>query len=278
MFFGDGTFDSTRQPAFDHFYSLPNNYSPYVFLTDSTGCQANVGGSSGTIQIQGAVPLFGMDKNKFCDSGAVFFSDYSQDAVDPIVSRTWSFGDGTAPGSLPANSTHSYTRPGLYVPTLSVTTAADCTQTFTDTVRVLATPQPIITSAAGVCNDSSINFNGSLLVPPDTAITWKWDLSKGNTSSLQSPSIHYTDTGLHHIAVEATNSLGCKGDTSKDIIVYPLPVIKVIGDTSMVSGGVGITIPMTYSANTAPLNGPPRQPELYGLPQSVCQPEIYHYL
>ena len=246
FYFGDGTADTSQNTVFSHFYSLPNVYSPYLFFEDSVGCKIIMGGL-GSINVQGAVPLFGVDKKKFCDSGSVYLTDFSQDGTDPIVTRTWDFGDGSPTIVLPKDAQHKYSQPGLYVPTLSVTTAANCTQKFTDTVRVLATPRPIITSAAGVCNDSSISFNGSLLIPPDTAITWKWDLSKGNTSILQNPFIHYPDTGMHHITLEATNSLGCKGDTSKDIMVYPLPAITVSGDTTAVSGGTGITIPLTYS-------------------------------
>jgi gliding motility-associated-like protein len=103
----------------------------------------------------------------------------------------------------------------------------------------------------------TIDFKGSLVVPPDTAITWKWDLSKGLTSNQQNVSLNYPDTGLHHITLEAVNSLGCKGDTAKDIIVYPLPVATLTGDTSMISGAGGFTIPLTYSANANMFNWTP---------------------
>lgn len=257
VFFGDGAYDTTRQPTFSHFYSLPNNYSPYIFITDSTGCQAYVGGASGTIQIQGAVPLFGMDKNKFCDTGSVYFSDFSQDATDPIVTQTWNFGDGTGDQTFPNDATHTYTQPGLYAPTLTVVTQAGCPQTFTDTVRILATPRPIITSVDGVCNDLMIDFAGSLLVPPDTAITWKWTLGENQTSTLQNLSVKYADTGLHKITLEASNSLGCKSSTTKDITVFPLPSITVISDTAIIAGSPGLVMPVAYSANSVSFNWSP---------------------
>ncbi|GAC1425133.1 MAG: hypothetical protein NVSMB7_01350 [Chitinophagaceae bacterium] len=256
FYFGDGGADTSQQTSISHLYNFPNIYSPYVFLQDSVGCQVIKGGI-GNVNILGAVPLFGLDKKKFCDSGSVYFTDYSQDGNDHIVTRSWDFGDGSAPVALPKDAIHDYTRPGLFVPTLAVTTAAGCTQAFTDTVRVLATPKPVINSADGVCNDLSIAFAGSLLVPPDTATTWKWDLSGGQTSGQQQVSIKYVDTGLHHITLQATNSLGCKGDTSKNIIVYPLPAITVSGDTTIVSGGVGLTLPLTYSNNASTFNWTP---------------------
>lgn len=256
FYYGDGTLDTSGKTSISHYYGLPNSYAPYIFVKDSTGCELYFGGF-GTVNILGAVPLFGVDKKKFCDSGAVYLTDYSQDGRDPIISRTWDFGDGSPTVVLPKDAQHKYTQPGLYIPKLSVTTTANCTSVFTDTVRVLATPKPFIASNAGVCNDSAINLAGSLLNPPDTAIIWKWDLGSGQTSSLQNLSVPYDDTGTHHIALTATNSLGCKGDTSKNIVVYPLPSIAITGDTSIVSGGVGITMPVTYSPNTVSYNWTP---------------------
>ena len=253
--FGDGAIDTSGNTTIQHLYNLPNLYSPLILLKDSIGCQVYVGGF-GNVDIKGAVPLFGMDKKKFCDSGTVYFTDYSQDGVDKIVTKTWDFGDGVS-GVTTKDAVHSYTRPGLFVTAQTVTTQAGCTKTLTDTVRVLATPQPIITSVDGICNDRIIDFTGSLLVPPDTAIIWKWDLGKGQLSPKQNVSVNYPDTGLHLITLEATNSLGCKGDTSKTVTVFPLPVISIVGDTTFVSGTPGITLPITYSANAVSYNWTP---------------------
>ncbi|HTL07444.1 MAG TPA: PKD domain-containing protein, partial [Chitinophagaceae bacterium] len=188
-------------------------------------------------------------------SGTIYFTDYSQEARDPIVTRTWDFGDGTS-GVFNGDQVHTYTQPGLYVPTLTVN-AGGCDKSFTDTVRVLATPTPIITSADGICNDLVLDFKGSLLVPPDTAITWKWDFGKGNTSGNQNVSVNFPDTGLQRITLEAINSLGCKGDTAKTITVFPLPSIKLTGDTTLISGAGGITIPLTYSSNASTFSWTP---------------------
>jgi len=255
--FGDGGNykDSVEHSTTQHFYNLPNLYSPVIILSDNTGCQAYVGVGD-FVNIKGAVPIFSMDKKAFCDSGTVNFTDYSQDGRDPIVKRTWDFGDGqtqVAPGGV----VHKYTTPGLYPTALTVTASSGCEKTYNDTVRVLATPTPIINSADGICTNLIVDFKGTLLVPPDTATTWKWDLSGGRSSTQQNVSVNYPDTGLHHITLEATNSLGCKGSTSKDIVIYPLPVIAVAGDTTLLAGAGGETIPLTYSANATAFSWTP---------------------
>ena len=258
LFFGDGAVDSSQQLSLQHFYGLPNLYYPSILLLDSsttTGCQVYFG-NFGSIDVKGAVPIFGMDKKKFCDSGTIYFTDYSQDGLDPIITRNWDFGDGSANVST-KDAIHSFLQPGLYIPTLTVTAASGCTKAFTDTVRVLATPTPIIGSADGICKNLIVDFTGSLLVPPDTAITWKWNLGNGQTSALQNVSLMYADSGLYHITLEATNSLGCKGDTSKDIRIYPLPVITVIGDTTLIAGAGGTVMPVSFSTNAMSYNWTP---------------------
>ncbi len=255
FYFGDGASDSGHL-AFSHFYNLPNAYSPYLVLKDSVGCQVTVGGL-GVVDVKGAIPIFGKDKKAFCDSGTVYFTDYSQGGADPIVKRTWDFGDGSPAGTSSGDTIHTYKTAGFYTPTLTVTSTAGCDKTFTDTVRVLATPTPIITSQDAICTNLIVDFAGSLAVPPDTAITWKWDLSGGLTSNKQNVSVNYPDTGIHHIKLEAINSLGCKGDTTKDIIIYPLPVISVTGDTVLIAGGTGQVVPLSYSANATTFNWTP---------------------
>jgi gliding motility-associated-like protein len=257
LYFGDGGTTTNQDTTFTHFYSVPNQYSPLIVLKDSTGCQIGIGANHGIINVKGAIPLFGADKKAFCDSGTVYFADYSQQGADPIVTKTWDFGDGSAPVIFPGDAIYDYTKPGLYVPKLLVTTAGGCMQTYTDTIRVLATPQPVITGLDGICKNSPVSFTGSLLVPPDTAITWKWDLGNGQSSGNQNVALVYPDAGPYHITLNATNSLGCKGDTAKDITIYPLPSILVNGDTSIISGSPGIVMPITYSANASTFNWSP---------------------
>jgi gliding motility-associated-like protein len=253
FYFGDGSVDSSQQQTFQHFYNLPNFYSPFVLLADSVGCLVVVGGPS-TIRVLGAVPLFGVDRKKFCDSGTVFFTDYSQGIADPIVSKTWDFGDGNT--STAKDAIHFYSQPGLYTPSLTVVSQAGCTKTLVDTIRVLGTPHPVITSVDVICNNLFVNFNGTPQVPPDTAIAWKWDFGDGQASDQQNVQIKYANAGNYTIHLTATNSLGCKDTVSKGITVYPLPAITITGDTSLIVG-TGITIPLTYSPNVVSYNWTP---------------------
>lgn len=243
VYFGDGGIDSTGRRLFQYFYSTFGYNNPLVLLVDSTGCQANVPGSSGTINILGSEPIFAMDRKRFCDSGTIYFTNFSV-GNNPIASSTWNFGDGTIIKAKDA--THYYSQPGVYVIAHTDTTVAGCTKTLYDTARVYATPHPFITSNEAVCNNTPITFQGNLTVP-DSLTSWKWDFGNGKTDTIGSPTVAYSPPGNYMVHLTASNLLGCKDTTSKPVKVNGLPTITVAGDTSFIVG-TGINIPLSYSS------------------------------
>lgn len=245
FYFGDGNFDNSQSTAFQHFYNQPAYYAPNMLLQDSLGCLVSVGGPV-TISVIGALPLFGMDRKTFCDSGTVFFTDYTL-GNDPVVSHTWDFADGNT--STAVNPIHQFSLPGTYVVTQTATTQSGCTNTFSDTVRVYGTPHPLIVSDTVVCINDVLSLQGVLIVP-DTSITWKWDLGSNGQSSAQNVTVKYAQAGTYKVALEAANKLGCKDNTSKNILVPPTPAITVSGNTTIIVG-TGTNIPVSYSSEVA---------------------------
>lgn len=246
--FGDGSTDNSQAKTFQHFYKSPGSYAPSLTLVDSTGCVVPIGGS-GRIDVRGAIPLFGMDKKNFCDTGKVYFRNYTQ-GNEPVVSRTWDFGDGS-PTSSEEQPIHVYRQPGTYAVTQTVTTTGNCTNFFRDTVRIYATPAPRIEGKDTVCINTTVQLKGVLAIP-DTVTTWTWDPGPGSAPA-NSPniSVTYPNPGTYTVRLQAANKLGCKKDTSKTIVVTPLPVISVSANPVVIPMGGGIDMPVSYSAGIA---------------------------
>ncbi len=251
FYFGDGKVDSTQNLTPQHFYGIPSYYSPSLLLKDSQACQASIGAPY-LIRILGALPLFSKDKKEFCDSGVVNFTNFTI-ANDPIVSHIWDFGDGNT--SVAKDALNRYAAPGFYLPKLTVSTKAGCTNTTVDTIRVYGTPHPVINSVDAICKDLVVDFTGSLK-RPDTAILWKWDFGNGQTTDLQNMQVQYTNPGTYSIKLKTTNKLGCSDTTSKNIIVNPLPSVTISGDTTIIVG-TGVNIPFKYSPNVTTFNWTP---------------------
>jgi gliding motility-associated-like protein len=249
--FGDGTNDRSQKDSVLHFYNSPNIYSPYIALTDTSGCEVGISGQT-PIKVLGAEPFFSPDHKTFCDSGTVYFTNYTL-TNDPIVSSVWDFGDGNT--STDKDAIHNFSQPGQYIVSLTVTTQAGCNKSITDTIRVYKTPVPSIIIDSVTCINTPIIIKGPLSAPDSTAV-YNWNLGNGTTSTQVNPPITYTKEGPYNITLEVTNILGCKGNASKNIIVAPLPVITVAPNI-VVPVGAGITIPITYSQQTKMYNWTP---------------------
>jgi gliding motility-associated-like protein len=249
--FGDGTSDTTMPTTFQHFYKSPAFYDPAVQYTDKQGCIAGVGGP--TIKVIGADPFFGIDGKKFCDTGVVNFTNYTI-GNDPVVSRTWDFGDGS-PTTSTLNPTHLFQQPGIFVVSQSVTTQQGCSKTITDTIRVYRTPDPYIAGDSIGCLNATLNLQGMLVVP-DTAITWKWTLPNNNTVSTQNIGLNFQSSGNYNVKLQATNLFGCTDTTSKNLFVPPIPGITVI-DNPVIPVSTGVTLPVTYGPEVVSYNWTP---------------------
>ena len=251
FYFGDGTADTTKKLSFQHFYSSSNFYQPYIILSDDSKCDVAVGGQN-VIKVIGADPLFSPDKKSFCDSGTVYFTNYTI-GNDPVTAYKWTFGDGST--SSDKDPIHTFMSPGKYVVSLSVTTQSGCSKSIDDTIRVYKTPAPLIIADSTVCINSSLLFRAQLAAT-DTAVVLAWNFGNGTTSSVVNPAVKYDKEGKYAVSLTVTNSLGCKGTANTSATVTPLPVVTV-ADNPYVPLGISIPLPVAYSRGIATYNWTP---------------------
>ncbi len=265
---GDGFRDTSQTKIFQHLYKSFGYFSPLIVLEDSFKCIVALPGSN-QIRILGAEPLFGVDKKAFCDTGTVLFANYTI-GNDPVVSSLWDFGDGNT--SNVTDPAHRYSVPGVYYPSLTVTTQAGCSKTLSDTVRVYGTPNPSIVGDTIVCINELLPLQGVLAVP-DTAITWAWTLGNGNTANTQNTSTSYAGSGRFTQQLTATNKLGCKATTTHPVFVPPNPTITV-ATNPVIPVGTSISMPVSYSPNISIYTWtPPTQLSCTNCPVPVASPK-----
>jgi gliding motility-associated-like protein len=254
LFYGDGTIDSSQQKTLTHLYPSPGNYYPYITLYDPLGCEATVYGGS-VVNVFGAVPLFGKDKKEFCDNGEVIFTDFTL-TNDPIISRSWDFGDNSTPSS-DLNTSHRYTVPGTYIVRLTVVTEYPCQNSYQDTVRVYRTPVPVISSKDTICINSRELFQGSLL-QSDSITYWKWDFGNRSTSDKQDPYMSFNAAGDYTVKLIAENKIGCFNNTEKKIHVIPLPEASPVTNPLQIIVTGGTNLNMNYTGPITSYNWTPQ--------------------
>jgi len=243
--FGDGNTVISTGPDTTHTYNSFGNFLPKVIMQDPTGCLIPLTGAD-TIRIVGANVNFGFDRSLLCDSGTIVFSD-STTTSDVIDSWSWNFGDGGT--STAQNPTHTYTAPGLYDVTLTVTTQSNCTntRTFPAAIKVVQSPSIGISGNNAICVNQSLLHSGVFLQTDTSQVSWAWTFPNGNTSTDQNPPQQtYTTAGNFVVTAVATNSSGCRDTATQNIIVHPLPTVDMPGQMT-VQSGFSATIPATYS-------------------------------
>jgi gliding motility-associated-like protein len=252
--FGDGTVDSSRRLSFSHFYSRPSFNTPSIQIFDSlSGCIATISGAT-RIDVLGAVPLFGKDREEFCDSGPVVFRDFTV-KNEPIILTQWTFGDGGT--SSAQDPTHTYTQPGMYPVTLNITTESNCRSSYKDTVFVYRTPVPSINGRDTICTGIAEPYNG-LIAVPDTLTNWAWDMGNGQTATRRNNIVTYSESGDYTIQLITSNKLGCADTAIKKIhVTSPPTAIPVQDPLTIVSGG-STNLQMNYTGNIISYNWSPQ--------------------
>jgi PKD repeat protein len=145
-------------------------------------------------------------------------ANFQNNTLGQFSNCTWNFGSGaTATGC--GNVSHTYTQPGCYDVTLTVTSAQGCTASFTVEDMVCVTPSPISSFVPSPTIVSSTNPTVDMLNLSVNAQNYVWYFGDNSSPSLEvSPSHTYPEAPGTYIITLIAISGNCT-DTSQQIIV-----------------------------------------------------------
>ncbi len=210
--FGDFSGSNAASPT--HTYNQAG-----FFLVTLWGKVADVTGTDSCVMQDTAlieVPLLSRyNFTQGCFGDPVCFTDLSVfTAGNNITSWSWNFGD--ANGSSLQNPCHTYSNPGTYFVTLTISNP-NCTTSWTDTVVI--TPKP--TAAFGFSN---VNCAKAPIAFTDNSIFginyWNWDFGNGGTSLNQNPSQSYQNAGTYPVTLIVHDTAGCYDTLTQNVTVY----------------------------------------------------------
>ncbi|HUV29682.1 MAG TPA: PKD domain-containing protein [Acidobacteriota bacterium] len=149
----------------------------------------------------------------------------------------WTFGDGGS--STEQNPSHTYTAPGTYDVTLTVTNiCGDDTEKKTEYITVL--PEPTADFKADPtegCAPLAVKFTDL----SQHAESWSWQFGDGTTSTDRHPTHTYNDAGVYDVTLKVSNACGDDTETkTKYITVFGGPTADFSGDPR--SGLVPLTV------------------------------------
>ncbi len=212
--FGDGFTSAEVSPV--HTYPAPGTYTATLTVIDD----ANATGSTSRQVTMNLPPRASFDVS--CAGLTCTMRDGSTDVAGSVVSRAWSFGDGSA--SAEQDPSHTYASPGTFSVTLTVTDDGGLTDTTSRTVSASAPATGSPPTAAFVVTCSSQTCTFTDLSTDDVAVTaWTWSFGDGAFSTERNPQHTYAVTALTEFTVQlvVADGDGAISTSSKSFTVSP---------------------------------------------------------
>ena len=203
--FGDGSAPFTGANPPSHNYPLDGDYTVKLSMTDSYGCTSSFDNAAAPIHIDHPVAGFTVD-NTFssCPPLTAHFTFTGSYAKTYI----WSFGDGVTSNN--PTTSHVYTFPGDYVPTLTIISPGGCSDQFTGpNIHIEGPVGQFEYSPLGACNDINVNFK----VTTANVVQFTWLYGDGTPPEVTSTSttVHeYKNPGVYIPGVILKDATGCE--------------------------------------------------------------------
>ena len=215
--FGDGNTSTLQSPM--HTYAADGTYTVTLIATNN-----NFDTDTYSEEVHIVTPVAGFTYNQFCDS--LEFIDAST-PIGEITAWNWDFGDGN--GSTIQNATHTYSGPGDYPVSLTVTHNNGCTSiAATQTISIV--PKAMF-SYSQSCDFFTFNDEST----PIGDITWSWTFGDGDTSTDQNPTYTYAVPGDYTVSLVVTNGAGCSDSTAQQISIVPIAAFSYTQACSLFS-------------------------------------------
>jgi PKD repeat protein len=232
--FGDGA--TAQGPTAGHAYTAPGTYLVRLTVTDSLGA---VDTATATVAVLDEPPVAAFAVgNTSAEAGqpVTFDGSSSTDSDGSILGYGWSFGDGHI--GTGRTRGHTFTTPGTYTVTLTVTDNDLVSSTVTHQVTVLPGPTARFTPPAGRTFDgTAIRFDatGSIGGGSGAAIaSYAWSFGDGATGTGATPSHAYASPGSYTVKLTVTDGAGVSSSTTQTVTVLDQPPAAVFGSSPAV--------------------------------------------
>lgn len=197
--FGDGNFSNLASPT--HTFPI-GTYNIRVTVTTAGGCSAVSDYAPGVIVSTKPSANFSATPRDVCAHVPVLFTDLS---TGNITTWQWDFGDGST--SSQQNPTHMYEDTGYFNVRLIISNNG-CNDTITFVNYIHIKPPIANFSSDFSCSDPKTRIFTDHSIGADE---WNWDFGDLTTSTVQSPTHVYTDTGTYTVTLLVRNhTTGCE--------------------------------------------------------------------
>ena len=213
--FGDGNTSTDFAPT----YTYQNGGTFNVSLTATNMCGSNASTQSVTVVPVPTATFTSNHSNPICGGNVVNFVDGSTGSP---TAWNWTFQGGSISTSTDQNPVVTYSNPGTYNVTLTVTNVSG-TDTRTENGFVVVAPQTS-SSFTFVQNDLNVVFTNQ----SQNANSFTWNFGDGNTSTDTNPNYTYSNAGTFNVTLTAAGQCGTA--TSSMSVSVTEPIFPPVAD------------------------------------------------
>jgi PKD repeat protein len=218
--FGDGTSSTQQNPV----HTFTNGtYNVCLKIGSTAGCYDS---TCKIITITNAsntncVSNFSFQKANTAPLTVYFNSanSYGTGINDAIISRYWTFGDGTNSTGNVVSPTHTYTAQGTYTVCLKITTASGCEKTECKSVAVYDSSCHANYSF-NISTSGAVYFTNTSSTLNITTAGYLWTFGDGTSSNVINP-VHTFNAGTYTVCLKIGSGSGCYDSVCKTITIAP---------------------------------------------------------
>jgi gliding motility-associated-like protein len=216
--FGDGGGTSTSKNS-SWTYLTAGSYSITDIVTNNYGCKDT---GYGTVHLLGYSGALYYSPLKGCKSLTDSFSSLVTAGIPDFI---FDFADGSTYSSSHSTASHTYTRPGKYLPKIIFTNDSGCSSYSLglDTIRVDTLWPGIKYAPMPFCDSGNVTFTDTSRSPYSYIVGRQWIFHDGTTSTAISPAKRYHGPGTYSIKLFDTSYGGCTTELDTSITIYPFP-------------------------------------------------------
>ena len=205
---GNSTTSTLQNPSTT--YSTPGTYTVSLTVNGPGGSNTLTKTAYITVYDKPAITITATSPLAGCTPHSVQFSSTVTANSPGTPTYSWDFGDGnTGTGTNPG---HTYTYPGTYPVSLTVTNGMGCTRTVTRTSYITSYAVPVggFTAAqTAFCSIPSTALFTSTSFGGTTPYSIGWDFGDGGKGSGNAPSHVYTTGGGFTVTMIVNDANGC---------------------------------------------------------------------
>jgi PKD repeat protein/thiol-disulfide isomerase/thioredoxin len=219
--FLDGSLQTLTGVAPTYTFATPGVYSVTLNVTDAAGNWAT-DTIAITVTIEVPTAEAGLDQVVEEDTVIMLNGSASWDAQS-LASYIWSFVDGTLQTLNGPNHVYTFTDPGLYTVTLTVSDSygTEATDTLQITVLDVTPPEASITSDQTVTEGTTLDLSAENSIDNGEITQYMWDFGDDNQGTGITTNHIYTNPGDYTVKLTITDKGGNIDTTQRLVSVLP---------------------------------------------------------